>query len=236
MKVVILAGGFGTRISEESKYRPKPMVEIGGKPMLWHIMKVYSSFGFNEFIICAGYKQEYIKDWFANYFLHHSDVTFDFLAGKDGVTIHNNTVEPWKVTVVDTGFSTQTGGRVKRIQNYIGNDRFLLTYGDGIGDVDITSLIKFHESHQKICTISLYNYGQNKGVVETSEDGLVSSFREKSNMDGSLINIGFMVMEPAVFQYIEGDETPLEKAPMKRLSDMYILGIGSVWILYVKRI
>lgn len=224
MKVVILAGGFGTRISEESVFKPKPMIEIGGMPILWHIMKTYSFYGFNEFIICAGYKQHVIKEWFADYFLHTSDVTFDFTKGNE-VTIHNRYTEPWKVTVVDTGLDTQTGGRVKRVKDYIGNDAFMLTYGDAVGDVNIKELYDFHRTHGKIGTISMYNFGQNKGVVEVGRNGLIDAFREKSDSDGDLINIGFMVFEARIFDYIDGDAMPLEKEPMERLvSDRELAG------------
>lgn len=217
MKVVILAGGFGTRISEESGLKPKPMIEIGGMPILWHIMKLYSYYGFNEFIICAGYKQHVIKEWFADYFLHTSDITFDYTNGDNEMIVHNKRVESWKVTVVDTGFDTQTGGRVKRVKEYVENDTFMLTYGDAVGDVNIRELLDFHRRKNKIGTISMYNFGQNKGIVEVGENGTIETFREKSKTDGDLINIGFMVMEPAIFDYIDGDATPFEKDPMNRL-------------------
>lgn len=217
MKVVILAGGFGTRISEESAFKPKPMIEIGGMPILWHIMKIYSFYGFNEFIICAGYKQHVIKEWFADYFLHTSDITFDYTGGTSKMTVHNKHVEPWKVTIVDTGLNTQTGGRVKRIKDYVAGETFMLTYGDGVADVNIPELLTFHRSHGKIGTMSMYNFGQNKGVVEVGRDGLIDAFREKSDMDGDLINIGFMVMEPEIFDLIDGDKTLFEKEPMSRL-------------------
>ena len=219
MKVVLLAGGFGSRISEESVFKPKPMIEIGGMPILWHIMKIYSSYGYNEFVICAGYKQHIIKKWFADYFIHTSDITFDYTSGNGEMIVHNKNVEPWKVTVVDTGLDTQTGGRIKRIKDYVGNETFMLTYGDGVADVNIADLVQFHKSHGKIGTISMYNFGQNKGVVEVASDGMIKSFREKSDMDGDLINIGFMVMEPDIFDMIEDDSIPLEKDPMKKLVD-----------------
>lgn len=218
MKVVILAGGFGTRISEESIYKPKPMIEIGGMPILWHIMKTYSHYGFNEFIICAGYKQHVIKEWFADYFLHTSDITFDFTKGNE-IFVHNKHVEPWKVTVVDTGLNTQTGGRVKRIQDYIGKQTFMLTYGDAVGDINLSALLEFHRKHGKVGTMSMYNFGQNKGVVEVGNDGVISAFREKSDLDGDLINIGFMVFEPELFDYIDGDTTVFEKGPLTALVD-----------------
>lgn len=216
MKVVILAGGFGTRISEESAFKPKPMIEIGGMPILWHIMKEYSCFGFNEFIICAGYKQHVIKEWFADYFLHTSDVTFDFTDGNKMI-VHNKHAEPWKVTIVDTGLNTQTGGRVKRIKDYVGNETFMLTYGDAVGDINIRELLAYHRQQGKIGTVSVYNFGQNKGVLEIGENGIVEAFREKSDLDGDLINIGFFVFEPQLFDYIEGDSTVFEKAPLNGL-------------------
>jgi len=216
MKVVILAGGYGTRISEESAFKPKPMIEIGDMPILWHIMKTYSHYGFNEFIICAGYKQHVIKEWFADYFLHTSDITFDFTNGNEMI-VHNKHAEAWKVTVVDTGLDTQTGGRVKRIKDYVGDETFMLTYGDAVGDVNIQELLDFHRAHGKIGTMSMYNFGQNKGVVEVGADGMIAAFREKSDLDGDLINIGFMVFEPALFDYIEGDATVFEKGPLTGL-------------------
>ncbi len=217
MKTVILAGGLGTRISEESVFKPKPMIEIGEMPILWHIMKIYSHYGFREFIICAGYKQHVIKEWFADYFLHTSDVTFDYTGGRNEMIVHNKHIEPWKVTVVDTGLHTQTGGRVKRIRDYVGDETFMLTYGDAVGDINIPALLEFHRSQGKIGTMSMYNFGQYKGVVEVGADGVVDAFREKSDADGDLINIGFMVMEPAVFDLIDGDDTPFEKDPVSRL-------------------
>ena len=216
MKAVILAGGFGTRISEESHLKPKPMIEIGEKPILWHIMKEYSYYGVNEFIICAGYKQHVIKEWFADYFLHTSDITFDFTKGNEMI-VHNKHAEPWKVTVVDTGLNTMTGGRIKRIKDYVGNEPFLLTYGDAVGNIDIEDLVTFHKQHGKIGTISVYNFGQNKGVLDIAKDGKVNAFREKSDLDGDLINIGFMVMNPEIFDRIEGDKTVFEQEPLNSL-------------------
>ena len=172
MKVVILAGGFGTRISEESAFKPKPMLEIGGMPILWHIMKNYSFYGYNEFVICAGYKQHVIKEWFADYFLHTSDITFDYTDGCSRMIVHNKHIEPWKVTIVDTGLNTQTGGRVKRIREHIGDESFMLTYGDAVGDINIAELIEFHKAHNRIGTMTMYNFGQNKGVVEVNKNGL----------------------------------------------------------------
>lgn len=216
MKAVILAGGFGTRISEESHIKPKPMIEIGEMPILWHIMKTYAHYGVDEFIICAGYKQHVIKEWFADYFLHTSDITFDFTRGNEMI-VHNKHAEAWKVTVVDTGLHTNTGGRVKRVADYVGNETFFLTYGDAVGDVNITELLEFHKAHGKIGTISAYNFGQNKGVIKIGENSAITKFREKSDLDGDLINIGFMVLEPAIFDYIEGDATDFERGPLEAL-------------------
>ncbi len=215
MKVVILAGGFGTRISEESYLKPKPMIEIGGKPILWHIMKQYSHYGINDFIICCGYKQYVIKEWFANYYLHTSDVTFDFNK-ENQMTVHNNITEPWKVTLVDTGLHTMTGGRVKRIREYIGEETFMLTYGDGVSDVNIGELLTFHKEHGKLATLTAMNIGQRFGVLDIKEHSHeIKAFREKSDNDGSLINAGFMVLEPQIMDYIEGDTTVLEKEPLE---------------------
>lgn len=216
MKVVILAGGFGTRISEESYLKPKPMIEIGELPILVHIMKIYSSQGFNDFIICAGYKQRIIKEYFAHYFLYNNDVTFDMQSNER--TVHNKSNDNWKVTVVDTGLNTQTGGRIKRIQKYIGNETFMLTYGDAVGNIDLKLLLESHKQSRKIGTMSVYNFGQSKGVIDLNKDGTVNAFREKSDYDGDLINIGFMVLEPSVFSYIEGDETSFEKDPLNKLA------------------
>ena len=218
MKVVILAGGFGTRISEESHLKPKPMIEIGPQPILWHIMKIYSHYGFRDFIICAGYKQHIIKEYFANYFLHTSDVTFDFTKNNKEVIVHENTAEPWRVTVVDTGLNTMTGGRVKRIQKYVGNEPFMLTYGDGVSDVDIKKLVAFHKQHGKLATMTAVNAGQRFGVLDIGLDNNIKSFREKRQSDGAMINAGFMVLEPQVFDYIEGDSTVFEKAPLENLA------------------
>lgn len=217
MKVVLLAGGFGTRISEESQFRPKPMVEIGGKPILWHIMKEYSYYGFNEFVICAGYKQDIIKEWFADYFLHNSDVTFDFTRGTNDMVIHDRHCEPWKVTVVDTGLNTMTGGRIKRIQPYVGNETFMMTYGDGVCDVNIAELLKFHKSHGKLATLTAVMLQQEKGILDIGGDNAVKAFREKNMADGAPINAGYMVLEPQIFDYIEGDQTVFEREPMMRL-------------------
>lgn len=217
MKVVLLAGGMGTRITEESMYRPKPMVEICGMPILWHIMKEYSYFGYKEFIICAGYKQEYIKEWFRNYFINHSDVTFDFTNGEN-IILHHQHAEPWKVTVVDTGYGTMTGGRVRRIREYIGDETFMLTYGDAVCDVDINRLVEFHRSHNKTATITSVVQKQEKGVLDISEVGFVRSFREKQTTDGIPINAGYMVLEPKVFEYLDGDSCVFEKVVLEQLA------------------
>lgn len=219
MKVVILAGGFGTRISEESQFKPKPMIEIGEKPIIWHIMKEYSFYGFNDFIICAGYKQHMIKEWFADYFIYSSDVTFDYTNGSSNMTIHETNMEPWKVTVVDTGLNTMTGGRVKRIQKYVGNEPFMLTYGDGVCDVNINKLAAFHKSHGKIATLTAVLQEQQKGILDIGGDNAVKSFREKSRVDSSPINAGYMVLQPEIFDYIEGDQTVFEKEPMQKLAE-----------------
>lgn len=219
MKVVLLAGGFGSRISEESQYKPKPMIEIGGMPILWHIMKEYAYYGHTEFIICAGYKQEYIKDWFANYFIHNSDVTFDYRNGKNEMTIHQTNMEPWRVTVVDTGYNTMTGGRIKRIQPYVGNETFLMTYGDGVCDVEIDKLIEFHMSHGKLATLTAVKMSQDKGVLDISENNSVRSFREKNANDGAPINAGYMVLEPEVFELLNGDSCVFEKTALVKLAE-----------------
>ena len=216
MKVVILAGGFGTRISEESHLKPKPMIEIGEKPILWHIMKHYSQYGYNEFVICLGYKQYVVKEFFADYFLHTSDVTFDL--ANNSMKVHNNYAEPWKVTLIDTGLHTMTGGRVKRIREYVGDEPFMLTYGDGVSDIDLKALEEFHRAHGKIATISAVNVGQRFGVLDLTGEGQINSFREKNDNDGGVINGGFMIMNPEVFDYIEGDTTVLEREPLENLA------------------
>ena len=218
MKTVILAGGLGTRFSEESEYKPKPMIEIGGMPILWHIMKHYSFYGFNEFVICAGYKQHIIKKWFADYFIHTSDITFDFTKGNKMI-IHNQHSEPWKVTVVDTGLDTMTGGRIKRVQPYVGDETFFMTYGDGVCDVDVTKLLDFHKQHGKLATLTSVILEQQKGILDIGGDNAVRSFREKSSNDGAPINAGFMVLEPQVFDFIEGDDTVFERKPLMELAD-----------------
>lgn len=218
MKVVLLAGGFGTRIAEETTYKPKPMIEIGGQPILWHIMKEYLYYGHNEFIICAGYKQQYIKEWFANYFIRHSDVTFDYRNKKNEIIIHESHIEPWRVTVVDTGIETMTGGRIKRVQKYVENETFLMTYGDGVCDVDINKLISFHKEQGKIATLTAVMQDQSKGVLDIGGNNAVKSFREKNFSDGAPINAGYMVFEPEIFDYIDDDNTVLERIPLERLA------------------
>jgi len=218
MKVVILAGGFGTRISEESHLKPKPMIEIGGQPILWHIMKIYGYYGYNEFIICLGYKGYMIKEYFADYYLHTSDVTFDFTNGN-GMIIHNNVSEPWKVTLIDTGLHTMTGGRIKRIRKYIGNERFMLTYGDGVSDVNINDLVKYHIESDVYITMTAVQPGGRFGVLDIDDKtNRIKQFVEKSKEDGGWINGGFMVVEPQVFGYIENDYTVFEKEPLEKLS------------------
>lgn len=217
MKVVILAGGFGTRISEESHLKPKPMIEIGGKPILWHIMKLYSFYGHNDFIICAGYKQHMIKQYFAEYYLHQSDITFDF-TDENKMIVHNNVAEPWKVTIVDTGLNTMTGGRIKRVEKYVGGETFMLTYGDGVSNVNINELIKYHKQHGKIATLTAVNVGQRFGVLGICENNEINSFREKNDLDGSMINAGYMVLEPKVFDYIKDDTTVFEKEPLETIA------------------
>jgi len=216
MKVVILAGGYGTRISEESDLKPKPMIEIGGKPILWHIMKHYSSFGFNEFVILLGYKSYVIKEYFANYYLHNSDVTIN--TATQTLEIHDNYSEDWKITLLETGLDTMTGGRVKRAQKYIGNEPFFLTYGDGVSDVNINELLKFHKSHNKKMTMTAIQPDGRFGALDTQVDGKVSKFLEKPKGDGSWINGGFFVCEPSVLNYIQNDSTILERDPLERLA------------------
>lgn len=218
MKVVLLAGGLGTRIGEESQFKPKPMVEIGGMPILWHIMKEYAYYGHTDFIICAGYRQSYIKDWFANYFIHSSDVTFDYRNGKSEVEIRRSVCEPWRVTVVDTGLNTMTGGRIRRVRDYVGDEPFLMTYGDAVCDVDISRLVKFHQTHGKIATLTAVRLEQSKGVLDIDENNSVRSFREKNAMDSAPINAGYMVLNPQIFDYLEGDSTIFEREPLERLA------------------
>jgi len=215
MKVLLLAGGFGTRLSEETDIRPKPMAEIGGKPIIWHIMKGYSHYGFNEFVILLGYKGYYIKEYFGNYFLHQSDVTIDL--STNGIEVHNNTSEPWKVTLLETGQDTMTGGRIKKAKNFIGNEPFLLTYGDGVSDVDLSDLIQFHKKHGKLITMTAVQPEGRFGALET-EGTRVSSFLEKPKGDGSWINGGFFVCQPEVLDYIAGDQTVFEQEPLMQLA------------------
>ena len=217
MKVVILAGGFGSRLSEETELKPKPMVEIDDKPILWHIMKIYSHFGFNDFIICLGYKGYVIKEYFANYFLHKCDITFDFTNNSDPI-IHSQRAEPWRVTLVDTGRDTMTGGRIKRIKEYVDNETFMLTYGDGVGDIAIDKLVAFHKNHGKYSTITAVQPTGRFGALEINDVDDVHLFHEKPKGDGSWINGGFFVLEPYIFDYIAGDETYWEREPMESLA------------------
>lgn len=218
MKVVILAGGLGTRISEESHLKPKPMIGIGENPIIWHIMKYYSHYGFNEFIICCGYKSFVIKEYFASYYLYQSDVTFDF-SNNNEMTLHNNVAEPWKVTLVETGTYTQTGGRIKKIQKYIGDEPFMLTYGDGVSNVDIHKLIQCHKDSGAFATITAVQPGGKFGVLDISNTGTINRFSEKSKEDGGWINGGFMVLQPDVFNYLNGDDALVfEKEPLEKLA------------------
>lgn len=219
MKVVLLAGGYGTRISEESHLKPKPMIEIDGKPILWHIMKYYSTFGYNDFIICCGYKGYVIKEFFANYYLYNSDITFDFTTGKNEMTVHNNFAEPWKVTLVDTGLNTMTGGRIKRIKDYIGDEPFMLTYGDGVCDVNIVKLVDFHKKSGKLATLTAVQPDGRFGVIETNEDNMITAFAEKSKEDTGWINAGYFVLEPQIFDYLQDDTTIFERAPLEKLAN-----------------
>ena len=217
MKTIILAGGFGTRISEESALKPKPMVEIGGQPILWHIMKIYSAYGFNDFIICAGYKQHMIKEYFADYYLHQSDITFDFRA-QNKMLIHHNQAEPWKVTVVDTGLHTMTGGRLKRVREYIEDEEFMLTYGDGVTNVPLDKLLAFHHSHGKIGTLTAIQPEGRFGILDLDEQDSVNAFREKNQSDTGYINGGFMIFRPEIFSYLKDDTTVLEREPLESLA------------------
>lgn len=216
MKAVILAGGFGTRISEESQFKPKPMVEIGDKPILWHIMKLYEKYGINEFIICAGYKQHVIKEFFADYFLHMSDITFDLASNT--LEVHDNHAEHWKVTVVDTGLNTMTGGRIKRIGRFVQDETFMLTYGDAVSDVDLDQLLACHREHGRLLTMTTVQPGGRFGVLDVGPDGAIHRFMEKRKEDGGWVNAGFMVVEPQVLDYIEGDSTVFEQAPLETLA------------------
>jgi|TARA_B110000438_G_scaffold212726_1_gene204878 glucose-1-phosphate cytidylyltransferase len=215
LKAVILAGGLGTRISEETSVKPKPMIEIGGKPILWHIMKIYSSHGVNDFVICCGYKGYMVKEYFANYFLHTSDVTFDMK--NNSMQVHHKFAEPWKVTLVDTGLDTMTGGRLKRIKEYVGNETFCFTYGDGISNIDISKLIKFHSQNKAIATVTAVQPPGRFGMLDISETK-ITNFKEKPDGDGNWINGGFFVLEPTVFDYLKDDSTVWEKEPLERLA------------------
>ena len=215
MKVVILAGGMGTRISEETDLKPKPMIEIGGKPMLWHIMKIYSHYDFNDFVICLGYKGYMIKEYFANYFLHQADVTIDMKNNK--MEIHHQKAEPWKVTLIDTGMETMTGGRIKRIEKYTGNKPFMLTYGDGVADINIKNLVKFHKESGKLATMTSIQPAGRFGALNLDKNDNVLSFLEKPKGDGSWINGGFFVLEPEVFKYIEEDKSTWEREPLEKI-------------------
>jgi glucose-1-phosphate cytidylyltransferase len=216
MKVVLLAGGLGTRLSEETVLKPKPMVEIGGMPILWHIMKTYSFYGYNDFVICLGYKGYLVKEYFANYFLHKSDVTIDLQ--NNAIEVHESGAEPWKITLVDTGEGSMTGGRIKRIQKYI-NETFMLTYGDGVGDINIGSLVDFHKASGKLCTVTSVQPSGRFGALDIGSDNSVHSFLEKPKGDGSWINGGYMVCEPGVFDFIkDGDSTIWEKEPMEEIA------------------
>lgn len=231
MKVLLLAGGLGTRLSEETDLRPKPMVDIGGKPILWHIMKLFSSYGHNEFVVLLGYKGYYIKEYFANYFLHQSDVTIDLATNK--LEIHNNSSEPWRITLLDTGAETMTGGRILRAQPYVGGETFMLTYGDGVGDVDMDALLACHSAHGKAVTMTSVQPDGRFGTFDADEAGLVSRFLEKPQGDGSWINGGFFVCEPKVFGYISrGDATVFEQEPLQGLAkdgELHIYRHSGFW-------
>jgi glucose-1-phosphate cytidylyltransferase len=216
MKVVLLAGGLGTRISEETDVRPKPMVEIGGKPILWHIMKIYSHYGFNDFIVCCGYKGHIIKEYFANFFMHHADVTIELKNNK--LEIHQSNAEDWKITLIDTGKDTMTGGRIKRIEKYVNNQPFMLTYGDGVGNVNIKELLESHKASKKLATVTAVQPSGRFGALGINDKNQVESFFEKPKGDGSWINAGFFVCEPGIFKYIKGDDTIWEKEPLESIA------------------
>ena len=216
MKVVILAGGFGTRLSEETEFRPKPMVEIGGHPIIWHIMKIYSAYGYNEFLVCLGYKGYIIKEYFANYFLHMSDVTFNLKTGE--MTLHRSNSEDWKVTLIDTGLNTMTGGRIKRVKNFIRDETFMVTYGDGVSDVNVKRLVEFHRENHKYATLTAVQPPGKFGSLSLDISSRVTKFTEKPAGDGAWINAGFFVLEPAIFDYIEGDSTSWEREPLENLA------------------
>lgn len=231
MKIVILAGGFGTRISEESHLKPKPMVEIGDRPILWHIMKFYSSYGYNDFVICLGYKGTVIKEYFSNYYLHASDITIDFRE-KNELLVHNNVAEPWRITLVDTGLNTMTGGRIKRIAPYIDDDQFMVTYGDGLSDINIPSLVEFHGSHDGLVSITAIQPKGRFGVLSMGDKGIVDGFIEKPDHGGSWINAGYMVMNREIFDYISGDESELERnvlIPLSHSNQLYAYQHYGFW-------
>jgi glucose-1-phosphate cytidylyltransferase len=232
MKVVILAGGFGTRLSEETDIRPKPMVEIGGKPILWHIMKTYSSFGFNDFIILLGYKGYFIKEYFANYFLHQSDITIDI--GTGGMKIHNNSSEPWKITLLDTGLNAMTGARIKKAKSHVGEEEFLLTYGDGVANIDIDDCLKFHRQHGKLLTMTSAQPDGRFGALDIDKDSKVVEFKEKPRGDGSWINAGYFICKPGVFNYIDdGDGVVFEQEPLTNLAsdgELYTYKHDGFWM------
>jgi glucose-1-phosphate cytidylyltransferase len=218
MKVVLLAGGYGTRLSEETELRPKPMVEIGGRPMLWHIMKMYAHYGFNEFIICCGYKSYYIKDYFYHYYMHAADITVDL--ADNTVAYHNSASEPWKITLVDTGLETMTGGRIKRIQKYLDNKPFMLTYGDGVADININRLLEYHQEKGKLATLTAVLPSGKFGALKINGDGAITSFYEKPQGDGSWVNGGFFVLQPEVFDYIPDEDAAIfERKPLEHLAE-----------------
>ena len=218
VKVVILAGVFGTRISEESHLKPKPMIEIGEMPILWHIMKIYLHYGFNDFVICLGYKGYSVKEFFSNYYMYGSDVTFNYKNGHDELQYHRNSVEQWSITLANTGLNTMTGGRLKRVQEYIGKEPFMLTYGDGVSDVNIHQLVQFHKNHKKFLTVTAVQPGGRFGSLNLDDEDNVTGFFEKPREDGNWVNGGFFVCEPEVFSYIDGDSIMLEKEPLERLA------------------
>ena len=217
MKVVLLAGGYGTRISEETQLKPKPMIEIGGRPILWHIMKLYSYYGYNEFIICAGYRQQVIKEWFSNYFLYTSDITFK-LGNNNEMIVHNQYSEPWTVSIIDTGLNTMTGGRIKRIRDFVEGESFLMTYGDGVSNVRIDKLVEFHKAHDSLVTMTVVQPERRYGNIDFDGD-YAKSFREKNTNDVGWINAGFMVIAPEVFDYIDGDSIMFEREPLEKIAD-----------------
>jgi glucose-1-phosphate cytidylyltransferase len=219
LKIVVLAGGFGTRISEESQFKPKPLVEIGGRPILWHILKIFSHFGFNDFVICLGYKGNKIKEYFADYYLSESEVTFDYTENNNKMVIDRHSAEPWKVSLVNTGLATMTGGRLKQVQEYVGDETFMLTYGDGLAAIDLLELLEFHKQHGKLATVTAVQPAGRFGVLEIAENNNVIDFKEKPLGDGGWVNGGFFVMEPGVFAYLDNDQTVLENEPLTKLAE-----------------